>query len=74
MERWLKQKKIDNLIVRTYGATVFPPDDADMIVDNTATGRTLIEMICALLMFLRQAQLECLLPKSAMKTLPKNKK
>ncbi|MBP5329530.1 MAG: ATP phosphoribosyltransferase, partial [Spirochaetaceae bacterium] len=30
--------------VRTYGATeVFPPDDADMIVDNSATGRTLIE-------------------------------
>ncbi|MDR3301188.1 MAG: ATP phosphoribosyltransferase [Spirochaetaceae bacterium] len=31
-------------IVRTYGATeVFPPDDADMIVDNTATGQTLHE-------------------------------
>ncbi|MDR3325008.1 MAG: ATP phosphoribosyltransferase [Spirochaetaceae bacterium] len=29
-------------IVRTYGATeVFPPDDADMIIDNTATGQTL---------------------------------
>ncbi|MDR0382650.1 MAG: ATP phosphoribosyltransferase [Spirochaetaceae bacterium] len=29
-------------IVRTYGATeVFPPDDADMIIDNTASGRTL---------------------------------
>ena len=30
--------------VRSHGATeVFPPEDADMIVDNTATGRTLVE-------------------------------
>lgn len=30
--------------VRTYGATeVYPPEDADMIVDNTATGNTLKE-------------------------------
>lgn len=43
-EKWLKTHKISHLIVRTYGATeVFPPDDADMIVDNSATGRTLIE-------------------------------
>ena len=43
-ENWLKQKKMDYLIVRTYGATeVFPPDDADMIIDNTATGSTLVE-------------------------------
>jgi ATP phosphoribosyltransferase len=41
-EGWLKAKGYDYRIVRTYGATeVFPPDDADMIVDNTATGRTL---------------------------------
>ncbi len=43
-KKWLTQKKINSLIVRTYGATeVFPPDDADMIIDNTATGRTLVE-------------------------------
>lgn len=42
--RWLLAQKIEHLIVRTYGATeVFPPDDADMIIDNTATGRTLQE-------------------------------
>ena len=42
--KWLESKKIDSIIVRTYGATeVFPPDDADMIIDNTATGRTLQE-------------------------------
>jgi ATP phosphoribosyltransferase len=29
-------------LVRTYGATeVFPPDDADMIIDNTSSGQTL---------------------------------
>ncbi len=28
--------------MRSYGATeVFPPEDADLIVDNTATGSTL---------------------------------
>lgn len=43
-QRWLDTQKINSLVVRTYGATeVFPPDDADMIIDNTATGRTLIE-------------------------------
>jgi ATP phosphoribosyltransferase len=43
-EAWLKQQNLNYLIVRTYGATeVFPPDDADMIIDNTATGRTLQE-------------------------------
>lgn len=42
--KWLNNRQQDSLIVRTYGATeVFPPDDADMIIDNTATGRTLIE-------------------------------
>ncbi|GMO14706.1 MAG: ATP phosphoribosyltransferase [Treponemataceae bacterium] len=41
---WLEKKGFDYLIVRTHGATeVFPPDDADMIIDNTATGRTLVE-------------------------------
>lgn len=43
-KRWLEKRNINSLVVRTYGATeVFPPDDADMIIDNTATGRTLIE-------------------------------
>ena len=30
--------------MRSYGATeVFPPEDADLIVDNTSTGKTLVE-------------------------------
>lgn len=39
---WLAQAGIDATVVRTYGATeVFPPEDADLIVDNSATGATL---------------------------------
>lgn len=42
--RWLTKNGYQFLVVRTSGATeVFPPDDADMIIDNTATGRTLQE-------------------------------
>ncbi|GMO22426.1 MAG: ATP phosphoribosyltransferase [Termitinemataceae bacterium] len=41
-ERYLKTNGYKYTIVRTYGATeVFPPDDADMIIDNTASGQTL---------------------------------
>ena len=41
-QRWLTARGYDFRLVRTYGATeVFPPDDADMIVDNTSTGQTL---------------------------------
>jgi ATP phosphoribosyltransferase len=40
--RWLDAEGLDYRLVRTYGATeVFPPDDADMIIDNTASGQTL---------------------------------
>ena len=39
---WIEAKKLDAVFVRSYGATeVFPPEDADCIVDNTATGETL---------------------------------
>ncbi len=41
---WLDREGYDYLFVQSHGATeVFPPEDADMIVDNTATGRTLVE-------------------------------
>jgi ATP phosphoribosyltransferase len=39
---WMKEREIDFTIVKSRGATeVFPPEDADLIVDNTATGSTL---------------------------------
>jgi len=41
-ETWLKSSGYKYRILRTYGATeVFPPDDADMIIDNTSSGQTL---------------------------------
>ncbi len=40
--RWIAGRDISAEFVRSYGATeVFPPEDADVIVDNTATGATL---------------------------------
>ncbi len=41
---YLKRERYRYRFLRTYGATeVYPPEDADMIVDNTATGTTLKE-------------------------------
>jgi ATP phosphoribosyltransferase len=41
-DSWLKDAGYDYKILRTHGATeVFPPDDADMIIDNTSSGQTL---------------------------------
>lgn len=41
-QRWIEAKGIDAEVLTTYGATeVFPPEDADLIIDNTATGSTL---------------------------------
>lgn len=39
---WIDRTGLQATFVRSYGATeVFPPEDADCIVDNTATGSTL---------------------------------
>ena len=39
---WIASKGINARFVRSYGATeVFPPEDADCIVDNVGTGSTL---------------------------------
>jgi ATP phosphoribosyltransferase len=39
---WLERRGLEATVVRSYGATeVFPPEDADCIVDNMATGETL---------------------------------
>ncbi len=39
---WIREKNLDAGFVKSNGATeVFPPEDADLIVDNTATGSTL---------------------------------
>lgn len=39
---WIERRGLNAVFVRTYGATeVFPPEDADCIVDITQTGATL---------------------------------
>lgn len=40
--KWLANNNIDATFLRAYGATEsLPPEDADIIVDNAATGSTL---------------------------------
>ncbi|MEZ6015205.1 MAG: ATP phosphoribosyltransferase [Planctomycetota bacterium] len=39
---WIAARALDARVLKTFGATeVFPPEDADVIVDNSATGATL---------------------------------
>lgn len=41
-QQWIERRGLDARFVRSFGATeVYPPEDADCIVDNTATGSTL---------------------------------
>jgi ATP phosphoribosyltransferase len=41
-KRWIDRTQLDARVLTTFGATeVFPPEDADCIIDNTATGSTL---------------------------------
>ncbi|MCB1043777.1 MAG: ATP phosphoribosyltransferase [Acidobacteria bacterium] len=42
--QFLDREGVEYTFVRSFGATeVFPPEDADLVVDNTATGTTLVE-------------------------------
>ncbi|KAA3647566.1 MAG: ATP phosphoribosyltransferase [Proteobacteria bacterium] len=41
-KKYLDEKGFDYQLIRSYGATeVFPPEDADMVIDNTSTGTTI---------------------------------
>ena len=41
-QEWMRTQNIEGRFLRSWGATeVLPPEDADCIVDNTATGSTL---------------------------------
>jgi ATP phosphoribosyltransferase len=41
-QMYIERNKLDAVFLQTFGATeALPPEDADMIVDNTATGSTL---------------------------------
>lgn len=40
--RWVADRGLEAQVLRSYGATeVFPPEDADVVIDNRATGATL---------------------------------
>ncbi len=40
--RYLKEKNLNAVLIKSFGATeALPPEDADMIIDNTSTGSTL---------------------------------
>lgn len=42
-DQFLSANGFDYQLIRSYGATeVFPPEDADMIIDNTSTGTTIL--------------------------------
>lgn len=41
-QNYVEQNRLDAVFLQTFGATeALPPEDADMIIDNTATGSTL---------------------------------
>ncbi len=41
-KQYLDKQGFDYQLIRSYGATeVFPPEDADMVIDNTSTGTTI---------------------------------
>ncbi|MEO0184461.1 MAG: ATP phosphoribosyltransferase, partial [candidate division WOR-3 bacterium] len=61
--------------LRTYGATeVFPPEDADMIIDNTATGSTLKEHKLKILKVIMESTTRFVASKEAMKNKWKKEK
>ncbi len=74
-EKWLKAQSFNYIIIRTYGATeVFPPDDADIIIDNTSTGRTLQENGLRIVDTVMESSTRMFASKAAMKDAGKRKK
>jgi ATP phosphoribosyltransferase len=66
--RWLAARGYDFTILRSWGATeVFPPDDADMIVDNSATGTTLREHGLSILDVILKSSTRFIASKQAMR-------
>ena len=42
-EKYIQKKQLNAVLIKSYGATeALPPEDADMIIDNTSTGSTLV--------------------------------
>jgi ATP phosphoribosyltransferase len=42
-QRYLAERRLNAVLIKSHGATeALPPEDADMIIDNTSTGATLV--------------------------------
>ena len=66
-EKWLSDSGYDYRLLRTYGATeVFPPDDADMIIDNTSSGQTLKDNSLKIIASLLESSTRFVASKAAM--------
>jgi ATP phosphoribosyltransferase len=66
-ETWLRASGYNYRILRTYGATeVFPPDDADMIIDNTSSGQTLKDNGLKIIATLLESSTRFVVSKAAM--------
>ncbi len=73
--KFLDENNYDYVFLRTYGATeVFPPDDADMIIDNMSTGRTLKEHNLHVIATLLESSTRFIGNKGAMDDPEKNEK
>lgn len=72
---FLNKERFSYRYVRTYGATeVYPPEDADMIIDNAATGNTLKEHKLKVFKVIMDSTTRFIASKKAMKdTRKKNK-
>ena len=66
-EKWLRSGGWQYRLLRTYGATeVFPPDDADMIIDNTSSGQTLKDNGLSIIACLLESSTRFVASKAAM--------
>jgi ATP phosphoribosyltransferase len=67
-KNFLDKAGYDYIYLRTYGATeVFPPEDADMIVDNSATGATLEQNNLVIVEEILQSSTRMIANKAALK-------
>jgi len=73
--KFLDEQKYKYILMRTFGATeVFPPEDADMIIDNTSTGRTLKEHNLSIIHVVLESTTRFIANKKSMKNLWKREK
>lgn len=74
-KEFLRKENYNATFVRTYGATeVFPPDDADMIIDNSSTGKTLSDNGLKIIERLLQSSTRCIANKNSLSDSWKKKK